>query len=62
MDLILGVFHSVGTKLSIQDAHQQLENLAGGPNAHHRAAGSLGGASRWGTIVLRSGGYFERVR
>ncbi len=62
MDMILRVFPSVGNKLSIQDAYLQLANLAGGPNAMQRAAGSLGGSSRWGTIVLRNGSYYERVR
>lgn len=61
MDMILMAFPVVGTRLTIQDAFLQLTSLFGGLYGRQRAAGALGGASRWGTIVLREGKYFERV-
>ena len=53
--MITKVFTSKNHTESIADAYNQLQNLNPlDPYKKQKAAGSLGGASRWGTIELNN--------
>lgn len=61
--MILSVFTSIGVRLLVSDAYQQLILI--NPNdayTRYKAAGALGGAVNGGTIILDENGYYERIR
>ena len=61
--MILSVFTSIGVRLSVADAYQQLILLnTNNRYAKNKAAGALGGAVNDGTIILHKNGYYERIR
>lgn len=61
--MILSVFTSIGVRLSVADAYQQLIDLnSNNQHAKNKAAGALGGAVNAGTIILYENGYYERIR
>lgn len=60
--MILNVFKSIGSTLSIANAYTSLISLYSNQvYPSKKAAGSLGGAVNGGTIILRNG-YYMRVR
>lgn len=60
--MILNVFKSIGSTLSIADAYTSLISLYSNQvYPAKKAAGCLGGAVNGGTIILRNG-YYVRVR
>lgn len=60
--MILQVFKSVGSTLSIANAYTALISLYSNQiYPTKKAAGSLGGAVNGGTIILKNG-YYMRVR
>lgn len=60
--MILQVFKSVGSTLSIANAYTALISLYSNQSyPTKKAAGSLGGAVNGGTIILKNG-YYTRVR
>lgn len=60
--MIVKVFQNIGDRLTIASAYQALLALyANEVYPHAKAAGSLGGASRSGFIILKNNMY-ERVR
>lgn len=60
--MILNVFKSKGSTLSVSDAYTSLISLYSNQiYPAKKAAGSLGGAVNGGTIILKNG-YYVRVR
>jgi hypothetical protein len=61
--MILQVFKSVGSTLSVAEAYTALISLYSNQiYPTKKAAGSLGGAVNGGTITLKKDGYYMRVR
>ena len=62
-DMILAIFPAVGFTLSVANAYKMLQGLIpADPYRAQKAAGSLGGASRHGTIALCSTGHWVRLK
>lgn len=61
--MITRVFPKLGDALTVADAIQSLMALhPNDPYSNQKAAGSLGGASKSGFIVMNSAGLWVRVR
>lgn len=61
--MITTVFSSKSHTESISDAYNQLQSLNPlDPYTKQKAAGSLGGASRWKFIKLNNKGQWVRIR
>ena len=61
--MITRVFQNLGDTLTVADAMQALMALhPNDPCSYQKAAGSLGGASKSGFIVMNNAGLWVRVR